>query len=231
MKAVFIVASFAALAAAVPKPDGVPTIVTKTLRTTTKPSSTSCTLTICADYINSCGQMYGGCYPACSGIPRPTFTAPPCPSTKSTTTTTKPKTTTRTKISECPRIICVDKVNSCGLKYGGCYDTCGPVPTFSVPPCPTKTTTTPTPTATPHYCGGLAGFQCPKGEICIDDPKSPCGIASDCLGICIVGQFCGGIAAFQCPKGEVCIDDPRDDCSPETGGADCGGLCVPSAFV
>jgi len=38
--------------------------------------------------------------------------------------------------------------------------------------------------------------------------------------------FCGGIAAIECPGNLVCIDDPRDDCCPQTGGADCGGVCA-----
>lgn len=39
--------------------------------------------------------------------------------------------------------------------------------------------------------------------------------------------MCGGFAGFKCDvPGQVCVDDPRDDCSPETGGRDCGGLCV-----
>lgn len=40
------------------------------------------------------------------------------------------------------------------------------------------------------------------------------------------GQFCGGIAAFQCPEGYSCVDDPGDDCDPNSGGADCGGICI-----
>jgi hypothetical protein len=41
------------------------------------------------------------------------------------------------------------------------------------------------------------------------------------------GQMCGGIAVLPCPAGFICIDDPNDDCDPETGGADCPGVCVP----
>lgn len=37
--------------------------------------------------------------------------------------------------------------------------------------------------------------------------------------------FCGGIAGFECPPGYVCADDPTDDCHPDSGGADCGGIC------
>jgi hypothetical protein len=41
------------------------------------------------------------------------------------------------------------------------------------------------------------------------------------------GEFCGGIAGIPCPDGSSCVDDPSDDCDPRTGGADCGGICVP----
>ncbi|KAF2724886.1 hypothetical protein K431DRAFT_197635, partial [Polychaeton citri CBS 116435] len=85
--------------------------------------------TICADYINDCGQTYGGCYPACSGYTTPSFTPPPCTATPTNTAS------------------CTIYVNSCGLTYGGCYDSCKtPSPSFSDPGCgPTTTTTTPPP--------------------------------------------------------------------------------------
>ncbi|ETS80022.1 hypothetical protein PFICI_07551 [Pestalotiopsis fici W106-1] len=55
--------------------------------TPTTPTSTDChDQTICADYINSCGQTYGGCFSACT--PWPVFTPPPCPSSSNETTTT-----------------------------------------------------------------------------------------------------------------------------------------------
>jgi len=38
---------------------------------------------------------------------------------------------------------------------------------------------------------------------------------------------CGGFANLPCPGNLVCVDDPRDDCCPETGGADCPGVCAP----
>ncbi len=44
-------------------------------------------------------------------------------------------------------------------------------------------------------------------------------------------QFCGGIAGIQCKEsGYTCIDDPDDSCDPLKGGADCGGICVPSTM-
>jgi hypothetical protein len=41
------------------------------------------------------------------------------------------------------------------------------------------------------------------------------------------GAFCGGIAALPCPDGFICVGDPGDSCDPASGGADCGGVCVP----
>jgi hypothetical protein len=37
-------------------------------------------------------------------------------------------------------------------------------------------------------CGGIAGFPCPKGQVCVDDPRDACDPAqggSDCLGFCV----------------------------------------------
>lgn len=82
----------------------------------------------------------------------------------------------------------------------------------------------------PAFCGGIAGFPCPDGQSCIDDPSDDCDPnngGADCGGICVDGPgFCGGIAGFPCPDGQTCIDDPSDDCDPNNGGADCGGICV-----
>ncbi len=38
---------------------------------------------------------------------------------------------------------------------------------------------------------------------------------------------CGGITGTPCPSGFVCVDDPFDGCDPLSGGADCGGICLP----
>lgn len=43
---------------------------------------------ICADYVNDCGKMYGGCFTlACAGDPWPVFTPPPCPADSDSTDT------------------------------------------------------------------------------------------------------------------------------------------------
>ncbi|KAK2030922.1 hypothetical protein LX32DRAFT_303792 [Colletotrichum zoysiae] len=50
-------------------------------------ASDSCsTRTICRDFINECGQMYGGCHSDCQ--PWPSFTAPPCASSELITPST-----------------------------------------------------------------------------------------------------------------------------------------------
>lgn len=59
---------------------GVLTTTTPAYPTTSLPEETDChTETVCEDFVNDCGQMYGGCFSACT--PWPTFTAPPCPTT------------------------------------------------------------------------------------------------------------------------------------------------------
>lgn len=40
-------------------------------------------------------------------------------------------------------------------------------------------------------------------------------------------RSCGGITAVACETGFTCVDDLTDDCDPDTGGADCSGVCVP----
>ncbi|KAK3382886.1 hypothetical protein B0T24DRAFT_661492 [Lasiosphaeria ovina] len=43
---------------------------------------------------------------------------------------------------ECePRILCIDGINKCGVRYGGCYDVCDKAARPSAPPCPQLTTT------------------------------------------------------------------------------------------
>jgi len=62
----------------------------------------------------------------------------------------------------------------------------------------------------PDFCGGIAGFPCPEGEECVDNPKDDCDPANggaDCGGICVpAGQPTNPCAAALCPVGTVCID-------------------------
>ncbi|OAA71344.1 hypothetical protein ISF_01895 [Cordyceps fumosorosea ARSEF 2679] len=118
------------------KPPCPSTTTTTTKPPTSTPTQDNCsTRTICLDYVNECGMMYGGCVPDCK--PWPTFSKPPCP----TTTTAPPTTTTTSSVDDCrTRTICIDYVNECGMMYGGCIPDCKPWPTFSKPPCPSTTT-------------------------------------------------------------------------------------------
>ncbi|KAK4239546.1 hypothetical protein C8A03DRAFT_42865 [Achaetomium macrosporum] len=99
------------------------------------------------------------------------------------------------------------------------------------PPAST-TTTSEKPKPTYQSCGGfrIKPLDCPKGQLCIDDPYvGGCGLACDMPGICVdvaASAFCGGFAGLPCKEGKKCVDDPRDECDPEHGGADCGGICV-----
>ena len=89
----------------------------------------------------------------------------------------------------------------------------------------------PSPTYAP--CGGKTSDgpqDCPDGHTCIDDPrKDGCGMSCDQPGICVPDEgldMCSGIAGIKCPEGRVCTDDPTDACDPQSGGADCAGICV-----
>ncbi|RMZ11876.1 hypothetical protein D0860_03163 [Hortaea werneckii] len=118
--------------------------------------TSSCPSTVCAAYINTCSQMYGGCYAACSGFATPTFSPPPC--------VTQPRQEHRfagTSIS-CGSTVCADYINSCGLRYGGCYAACSGFtkPSFTPPPCPTTTQTfTPTVTLTTKVATRTSSLQ------------------------------------------------------------------------
>ena len=107
-----------------------PTVTTIITRSSTTTAHTA-TPTICVDYINKCGQTYGGCFPSTS--PFPTFTAPSCSLDTVTTSTITPKPTT---VTGAVPTVCVDSVNSCGRTYGGCFPSTRPFPTFSDPGCP-----------------------------------------------------------------------------------------------
>ncbi|KAK8067249.1 hypothetical protein PG997_013996 [Apiospora hydei] len=117
------------------------------------------TQTVCADYVNACGQMYGGCFSACT--PWPTFTPPPCtPNTISTSTT-------GTITSAPPRRLCADHVRTCGttavLTFGGCYPACSPSPLYTAPPCPTGA---PGPGITPRPPPASRATAAPRARIC-----------------------------------------------------------------
>ncbi|KAF3346187.1 hypothetical protein VD0002_g6416 [Verticillium dahliae] len=106
--------------------------------TPTAPQSDDCsTRSVCADYVNECGIWYGGCFADCT--PWPTFTKPPCPpGPPGPVPPVDDDEEGDHDDEDCERTICVDKVNECGIKYGGCYRDCAPYPTFEPPACPSE---------------------------------------------------------------------------------------------
>ncbi|KLU87193.1 hypothetical protein MAPG_06195 [Magnaporthiopsis poae ATCC 64411] len=95
-----------------------------------------------------------------------------------------------------------------------------------------KTSATCAQPTVPSYqaCGGFAvdAKPCPKGHICIDDPRKPsCGMACGIPGICVEPIPCMGFVGKPCEdENKICVDDPTDTCDPNNGGRDCLGLCV-----
>ena len=106
----------------------------------------------------------------------------------------------------CPSgLVCVDSPNDeCDTNNGGAD--CGRI------------------CVAPARCAGLLGLQCPTNQICVDDPSN-CGIAADCLGICIdtpPPQQCAGLLGLQCPSNQICVNNPTN-CGIT---ADCLGICI-----
>ncbi|KAL8420442.1 hypothetical protein RB594_003287 [Gaeumannomyces avenae] len=95
---------------------------------------------------------------------------------------------------------------------------------------PGSKSSAPCPQPTYQACGGFVvdPKPCPKGHICIDDPRKPgCGMACDMPGICVEPIPCMGFVGKPCEdENKICVDDPTDTCDPKNGGADCLGLCV-----
>lgn len=110
-------------------------------------TTTGCSETICIDAINDCGIWYGGCFPICSGYPRPSPTPPPCPASVIVPAYTPSAAVTTISIphllpgTDCDQIVCLDYKNACDVKYGGCFPICGGVstPVYTDPGCPVST--------------------------------------------------------------------------------------------
>ncbi|HKY37969.1 MAG TPA: Kazal-type serine protease inhibitor family protein [Polyangiaceae bacterium] len=69
-----------------------------------------------------------------------------------------------------------------------------------------------------EFCGGIAGFPCPAGETCIDDPSDDCDPemgGADCGGVCV--ETCG---TATCGIGLECCNPVMAICTPP------GGICI-----
>jgi hypothetical protein len=65
------------------------------------------------------------------------------------------------------------------------------------------------------FCGGIAGIQCPDGQVCIDDPSDSCDPnhgGADCGGICVdqTVKPCGNTI---CPTGTTCCNPLTSTCT------------------
>lgn len=88
------------------------------------------------------------------------------------------------------------------------------------------------PTHMVSTCEFREEYACYSAAVCEAQAGGRCGFTrSPALIACLAGvqgiARCGGFAGLQCATGLTCVDDPTDTCNPATGGADCGGICVP----
>lgn len=150
MSTIYRLVAFIGLAAAAPKDPACGAPTTTQIVTSIVPVETTVP-TLCVDYVNECGIMYGGCFASTSGMPWPSFSNPGCPTTVTNSPTITSLPTTTDFITTAVPTICVDTVNSCGQTYGGCFPSTFPFPTFADPGCPTITTTVQT--EIPVYTG------------------------------------------------------------------------------
>ncbi|KAF2456932.1 hypothetical protein BDY21DRAFT_372370 [Lineolata rhizophorae] len=114
--------------------------------------------TVCETSTNACGASYGGCYDECLGGFSAFFTEPSCDDTAPATTpaviTPTPSSEISlggldgdigwegTTISSCePLTICIEAINSCGVRYGGCVNRCE-VSALTPPPCTSTSNST-----------------------------------------------------------------------------------------
>lgn len=67
-------------------------------------------------------------------------------------------------------------------------------------------------------CGGIGGWACPTGYVCVDAPDDSCDPAAggaDCGGYCVLETDYNPCAAILCLEGTTCCPN-------------CGGICVPA---
>jgi hypothetical protein len=70
----------------------------------------------------------------------------------------------------------------------------------------------------PPFCGGIAGFPCPDGQECVDDPSDDCDPANggaDCGGMCV--PAIDPCATVRCGAGTHCAvnADGQAECVPD----------------
>jgi hypothetical protein len=133
--------------------------------------------------------------------------------------------------ASCVRGRCAIEFPECERPYVPCAGkACGDGCTICDPSDPTCVET-----AVVKYCqldGSCGATQPECGPV---DPCATvrCAAGTHCeSGLCVPDAprvACGGIAAFRCPGAGQCIDDPTDSCDPNSGGADCGGVCLCAA--
>ncbi|KAL8684288.1 MAG: hypothetical protein Q9224_006461 [Gallowayella concinna] len=113
--------------------------------------------------------------------------------------------------------ICVDDPrDTCSTETGG--RDCGGICVVNTkPPAPEK-----------RLCDSRGLPPCLPGETCVHDPKSGCGAAQDCPGVCTPKKLCATLAGLQCGPGEQCVDDVGNLDCPGGIAADCPGICVPA---
>lgn len=80
------------------------------------------------------------------------------------------------------------------------------------------------------FCGGIAGIQCPEGQVCVDDENDDCDPAlggADCGGVCVIddGPDCSPVLCeLYCENGFAVDEDGCEVCScaePEPEPTEC----------
>ncbi|KAF2842941.1 hypothetical protein M501DRAFT_985104 [Patellaria atrata CBS 101060] len=87
-----------------------------------------CPVMTCATSTDVCGDVYGGCYDKCKGDIKYFYLPPACATPHGLenagvlhpTLTAVPFIETLCELGK--QTICVDVINSCGIRYGGCHD-------------------------------------------------------------------------------------------------------------
>lgn len=164
--------------------------------------------TICIDKVNDCQNMYGACYdycvetkkeflvPECNGFPAYNETCEYGPNNNGllagecypSNTTTVPG-----PVQDC--MVCVDRVNECGLKYGACYDYCQ-MPQFDlgIPACNGVSGQKVSCEFKKNKDGKLIGGCHPSNTTQPTPPGETCDICIDRVNDC--GQMYGGCYNF-----------------------------------